>query len=631
MNFFEQQDRARRNTGRLVLLMTLAVTSLIALTSLALTIGLELMAEHDDKRHGFHVQWGIVPFVAAVILTVVVLGALYKSLQLRGGGKAVAERLGARLINLQQHSEDERKVLNVVEEMALASGSPVPPVYVIDDTSINAFAAGLTPQSAVIGITRGAICLLSREELQGVIAHEFSHIHNGDMRLNTRLVSVLHGILLIGLIGEFGMRSAKDSDKGAIPVFLLGFVLWILGYTGTFFGNLIKAAVSREREYLADASAVQFTRNPPSIGGALKKIGGWSSFLQASNAPEFSHLYFGAGVAAYVEGFMATHPPLKKRIRRIEPNWDGRFPAVVWPTARMQAQPSPAPALEPATAAINFSLADIEQSVASAGDPQPVHLALARDALSRLDGPLTAAAHDLEGAQALVYSLLLSANSTMQEQQLAMLQPRLDGQTLQQLRALKTRVQQLDQDLRLPLLDIVIPALKQLDKSATLALSDNMTLLIKADKKVELLEWTLLQIVERSLNPPRQVNGKFALEQMGSEVAALLSALARAGHRDIEQAQAAFASARHALPAALSGLQLNDAAGLKSLVSALSRLNQLWPLHKPQLLKAMARCIEHDGVVTTAEAELMRAVADILDCPLPPIAAANPNADASII
>ena len=621
MNFFEQQDRARRNTGRLVLLMTLAVTSLVALTSLAVSIGLQFMADSGQKHRTLHVAWNLVPAIALLTVLIILLAALYKSRQLRGGGKAIAKRLGGRLINLMQHNEDERKVLNVVEEMAIASGSPVPPVYLINDTSINAFAAGLTPQDAVIGITKGAICLLSREELQGVIAHEFSHIHNGDMRLNTRLVSVLHGILVIGLIGEFGMRSAKDGEKAALPLFCVGAILWALGYTGTFFGNWIKAAVSREREFLADACAVQFTRDPATIGGALKKIGGYSqgSNLQASNAPEFSHLYFAAGVAAYVEGFMATHPPLKKRIRRIEPYWDGVFPEVVWPTAYTQMPTTPPAQTSTAYQGLNLTLAGLEASLASIGDPQPVHRALAQGALARLDGLLYDAAHDGIGAQAIVYGLLLSADAANRDQQLQRLKSRVEPRLDDRLRRLIMPLQRLDHDLRLPLIDLAIPALKQLSKEASHSLIENMTLLIKADQRVDLQEWTLLRIVERNLYPPRQRQARYDLVQLGDDVAILLTALARAGHDSPEQARAAFIHACESLPPALAGLEAAAQVGLKSLATSVSRLNLLWPLQKPQLLKAMARCVEHDGQVTAAEAELMRAVADILDCPLPPV------------
>lgn len=626
MNFFEQQDRARRHTGRLVVLLALAVTCLVALTSLAVSVGLQFMADSGNRHRTLHVAWALVPMIALIVVTVVLLGAWYKSSQLREGGKAVAKRLDGRLINLQQVTDEERKVLNIVEEMAIASGCPVPPVYVIDDTSINAFAAGMTPRDAVIGITRGAITLLSRLELQGVIAHEFSHIHNGDMRLNMRLVSVLHGMLVIGLIGEFGMRSARNSEKGALPMFLVSSVLWVLGYSGTFFGNWIKAAVSREREYLADASAVQFTRDPASIGGALKKIGGFTgqSYLRAAHAPEFSHLFFGAGVSAYVEGFMATHPPLKKRIRRIEPYWDGHFTEVVWPTAFTQMPVDPMARVQKVQQGFDRIDAAIEHAgislaIASVGEPQPVHMNLARGALDRLSGVLYDAAHDGAGAQALIYGLLLSTQAPQRDAQLALLAPRIDASLSDRLRRLITPLQGLDQDLRLPLIDLAIPALKQLAKPDTDAFKANMTLLIKADHKVELLEWTLLRIVERSLEPPRSQAARFDLVQLGDEVTLLMSALARAGHSDPAQAKAAFMHARASLPVGLTGTELAPSNGLKAVAQAVSRLSQIGPLQKPQLLKAMARCVEHDGQVTVAEAELMRAVADILDCPLPPI------------
>jgi Zn-dependent protease with chaperone function/uncharacterized tellurite resistance protein B-like protein len=619
MNFFQDQDRARRNTGRLMLLMTLAVICLVTLTSLVVSVAIGFMADSDAEHRTLHVAWGMFPIIAVIIFVFVVSGSLYKSLQLSDGGKVIAERLGGRLINLNQHSDDERRVLNVVEEMAIASGSPVPPVYVIEDTSINAFAAGLTAQNAVIGVTRGTLRLLSREELQGVIAHEFSHIHNGDMRLNTRLVALLHGMLIIGLMGEFGMRSAKDSDKAAVPVFFFGATLWMLGYAGTFLGSVIKAAVSREREYLADASAVQFTRNPESIGGALKKIGGYSSNLSASHAAEFSHLYFSAGVAAYVEGFLATHPPLKKRIRRVEPHWDGKFPEVVWPAASSQSPSPSSKQYTPVDLPLDFSLADIQQSIAAVGSPQPQHLALARDALSRLDGPLRAAAHNSVGAQALIYGLLLSSDARVRQQQRQLLTPQVEEAVCNCLDDLTTALGDLDQGLRLPLLDLAIPALKQLSKEAFRAFSGNMALLIRADGKVELLEWTLLRIIERNVGPPRPVKGGLELTALAEEVAVLLSTLARAGHDNSVQAHAAFVQGCKALPDGLITTGLRPSTDIKLLQASLNRLNRLWPLQKPQLLKAMARCIEHDGRVTAAEAELMRAVADILDCPLPPI------------
>ncbi|MBC9252498.1 peptidase M48 Ste24p [Pseudomonas alcaligenes] len=637
MNFFEQQDRAQRNTGRLVLLMALAVTSLIAITSLVLSLLWRFMG--DNYHSGYRpvgIDWGLVGDVALVVIGVVLLGSLYKSLQMSGGGKAVVERLGGRLINLEPQGIGEQRLLNVVEEMAIASGIPVPPVYVLEDEGINAFAAGLTPQNAVIGITRGAIELLSRDELQGVIAHEFSHIFHGDMRLNTRLVSILHGILLLGLIGGFILRnlgsarsSRSDRNNSMALIIAVGVTLWVLGYAGTFFGNLIKAAVSRQREFLADASAVQFTRNPDGIGGALKKIGGHASGsqLDAAHAAEFSHMYFGAGISQALDGMMATHPPLEERIRRIEPGWDGQFPAVELAEPEEdeadegedERQEKWQRVLGGVAVATQYGQAAAEQSIAAIGQPQQAHLAQARQTLHSLPPALKSAAHSTLGAQAVVYGLLLSRDSAVQEQQFALLRPELEPSLLGVLGVLRDGLLSLDQGLRLPLLELALPALKQLAKAEFMAFKANLVRLIKADERVELLEWTLLRIVERHVEGPRASGGKLHLAELVDETGILLSALAHAGHADAAQAAAAFAEAGSDLPFASLSLRTAAEVPLKALNAALDRLSLLQPLQKPQLLKAMARCVGHDGQITATEAELMRAVAETLDCPMPPL------------
>ncbi|MFP6848353.1 MAG: M48 family metallopeptidase [Pseudomonas sp.] len=640
MNFFEQQDRARRNSGRLLILMVLAVLSLITLTSLALGLVWQLFGQQHtslwlagEAPMGVLPSWPLVGVVALAVIGVVLLGSLYKGLQLSRGGSAVAERLGGRLINLAPQSLDEQRLLNVVEEMALASGTPVPPVYVLDDVGINAFAAGLTPQDAVIGITRGAISLLSREELQGVIAHEFSHIFHGDMRLNTRLVAVLHGILLLGLIGGFLLRGSSRSssrssrDNSAAAIMAAGAALWLLGYAGTFFGNLIKAAVSRQREFLADASAVQFTRNPQSIAGALQKIGGNlnGSQLRAGHAAEFSHMYFAAGISQALEGMLATHPPLAERIRRITPDWDGSYPLVssmsLLPDEASPDQRSVAQGWDQALAsqAAGFSAAAATAAIGSIGEPQAAHLQQAHSVLHGLNPLLREAAHHGSGAQALLYGLLLAPVAPFREQQLQLLRPVVNAEVMDTLLALTQPLRELPLSQRLHLLDLAIPALKQLSAEQVTELCRHMAQLIRADAKVDLLEWTLLRIVERNLAPSRRLSGHVKLLDVSSEVQVLLSFLARAGSARPEQAQAALTHAASELPFAPQTLLPAAQSDLKALEAALKRLNQLQPLQKPRLLKAMARCIEHDGRIEVAEAELLRAVADLLDCPMPPL------------
>ncbi|TDR50497.1 Zn-dependent protease with chaperone function [Halomonas ventosae] len=319
MDFFTAQDRARRLTGRLVLLLVLAVLALIAVTSVVVALAVVLLdgASFAGDPLARALQPRLLVGVATVVILVVGLGSLVRHLQLRAGGSAVAEALGGRPLNLETRDAGERRLLNVVEEMAIASGMPVPLVYVLEDQAINAFAAGHELDDVAIGVTRGAIEALDRDQLQGVIAHEFSHILHGDMRLNLRLVALLHGILVIGLIGRMllhasgsGRRLRSRRGRGHAAVLGLGAALMVVGYAGTLCGNLIKAAVSRQREFLADASAVQFTRNPEGIGGALKVLAAHrlGSRLLATHAAEFSHLFFGSGVRS-LSRLTATPPP----------------------------------------------------------------------------------------------------------------------------------------------------------------------------------------------------------------------------------------------------------------------------------------------------------------------------------
>ena len=349
MDFFGAQDAARRQTAWLVLLFALAAIGLVVITSLFILFVFGLFGGTLSVSHlqegGLlgRIDWPAFAGIALVVALIVAGGSLYKVLILSRGGAAVAEALGGRILAPDSEDPEARRVLNVVEEMAIASGTPVPSVYLLaHEAGINAFAAGLTPVDAAIGLTQGAVTHLSRDQLQGVIAHEFSHIVNGDMRLNLRLAGLLHGILLIGLIGRVLVQAGgrggggKSRDRAAFAA--LGMGLMVTGFTGTLFANLIKASVSRQREFLADAAAVQFTRNPQGIAGALKRIGATSvhGILSHPRAPEMSHAYFATGVRTFLGRLSATHPPLESRIRRLDPRWNGRFEAEPRPGERAE-------------------------------------------------------------------------------------------------------------------------------------------------------------------------------------------------------------------------------------------------------------------------------------------------------
>ncbi len=322
MDFFEQQAKAHRKTKWLVIYFVMAVAAMIAANYICMMlffyVGMQKDPHHryDDEPRPRISFWDSRVFVGVSIITIAIvgIGSAYKTSALSSGGSAVSEMMGGRLINTNTTDADERKLLNVIEEMSIASGVPMPQVYVMDEENgINAFAAGHKPGDATVSVTRGCMKLLSRDELKGVIGHEFSHILNGDMRLNLRLMGTIFGILCLAILGRILLQTVRGGDRGKNPLPIVGLVLLIIGYIGVFFGRLIQAAVSRQREFLADASSVQFTRNPGGITGALKKIGGlgeMGSRLSHAHAEELSHMFFGNGVSEAFIGLLETHPPL---------------------------------------------------------------------------------------------------------------------------------------------------------------------------------------------------------------------------------------------------------------------------------------------------------------------------------
>ncbi|WP_301583694.1 M48 family metallopeptidase [Halomonas alkaliantarctica] len=647
MDFFTAQEHAQRKTWHLVILLVLAVLALVIVTTLVVAIALHLVSGAEQTSLSAQGMWSALSFqlvagVAIGVLAVVVLGGLFKQRQLSGGGRAVAEALGGREINLTTHDADERRILNVVEEMAIASGTPVPSVYVVEEEGINAFAAGFQTTDAVIGITRGTIRNLTREELQGVVAHEFSHILYGDMRLNIRLVSILHGILLIGLLGGTLLRSMRYRRAGgskrnnsAAVILGLGAALMVVGYAGTFFGNLIKSAVSRQREYLADASAVQFTRNPYGIGNALVKIGSHrqGSYLKAPQAAEFSHLFFGQGIKLGFTRMMATHPPLKNRIQRIMPDWDGRF-EVRWHSQQTDhdtpgsedsedgSEDRSDAKLSKGTMTAVLTAASAQTAINAIGQPTQRHLAQARATLEALPERIKTAAHEPYTARAIIYALLLSDKPSVREQQLEALQQIALPDVYRVLMDIGPEVLRLDIELRLPLVELALPALKSLSVEQAQHFRLCMERLINADGHVSLFEWTLYQLLLNNLGEKNSGLAHLKLSDLQRECQRLLSVLAAAGQDNPDQdnpeeVSAALNAAESELPFALSAT--NEVSDMRALSLAVERLRRLKPLQKPVLLQAMARCIEHSGHIRPAEAELFRVMADILDCPMPPL------------
>ena len=640
-DFFERQDIARRNTSRLVLLFVLAVLAIMLSIDLLLAATMGYLSR--DPATGA-MDWSLAGDLQlvgiAVVGTLVVVGGgtLFKIAQLRGGGRVIAEELGGRRLNPDTSVLAERQLLNVVEEMAIASGTPAPPVYLLDEEEgINAFAAGFTINDAVIGVTRGAVERLPRDELQGVIAHEFSHILNGDMRLNIRLIGLLNGILIIGILGYFMLRVAAFSgsrhrrssrDSSPLPMLALGAGLIVVGFLGTFFGNLIKAGVSRQREFLADASAVQFTRQPAGIAGALKRIGGFlsGSTVQSPNAPEASHMFFGRATSG-LSGLFATHPPLAERIRKLEPSWNGQFTEGAPRTDRTLApQPSAAGVAGFAGAeAVNRGAAEsVTRAVDHIGQPSTAHLQYAATLIDGLPTAIVGAAHEPYGARALIYALLVDRQTEARQVQLAHLSRAADPGVFKETLKLLPLLEQLDARVRLPLVDIALPALRALTDAQYQQFKQNVVELVEADRTIELFEWSLQRILlhdleaqQFNITPGRVRYHK--LHRLQPHYELLLSTLAYTGHRDEAAAQEAFEQAKRHVELPQARFRRGKECGLEAVDVALTVLEEAAPRIKRQVLQAAAACIAADRKITIAEAELLRAMSASLGCPMPPL------------
>lgn len=637
MDFFESQDSARRNTGRLILLFGLAVISLILITNFLVMLIFGFLSTEMTSvgvLTPWQFDWQVFAMVGVLVAAVIILGSLYKIVSLSGGGARVAEMMNGRLLVAGTGDLQEQRLMNVVEEMAIASGTPVPPVYVLEEAGINAFAAGYSPSDAVIGVTRGAIETLNREQLQGVIAHEFSHILHGDMRINIRLMGILHGIMVLGIIGYYLMRgsSYRSRSKDSGGVVMLGLGLLVIGYVGTFFGNLIKAAVSRQREFLADASAVQFTRNPEGIATALMRIGQHSqrSYMAHPSSREISHALFEEGTHSALSGLYATHPPLEKRISAILPNWDGNMDLP--PEAPLDAAPEESEAQPSAgtTTGLKSPGALTGVLVADAllnqiGNPSPMHLAYAEDLLARLPPDWIEAAREPSGARAVVYLLAMAPEDPIRRRQFSLLKDSADVGVLEEVERLAGSVDEIAAEMRLPLLEICMGSLRQLSAKQYQLFKTNFTLLIELDKKVNLLEWSLQKLVFHHLDDVFEANrrrslGKATLEQSKAAIEILLSIIARATSQENSTPEEAYRAGAEAL--GLGGEPLDAASiSFEQLNSALDELVKLKPLLKPQLLKACVATIQNDQAIKPLECELLRAVAAIIDCPVPPLVA----------
>ncbi|WP_018872607.1 M48 family metallopeptidase [Thioalkalivibrio sp. ALJ16] len=655
MNFFEHQDRAQRRTRWLLVLFGLAVLAIVLVMN---AIVLVLFGQAEPVAQGE--PWltrdflarniGVMVWTSVLTLGLIGLGSLYRTLGLRDGGGAVARELGGTRVDGDTGDPLRRRLVNVVEEIAIASGVPVPEVYVLEQESgINAFAAGYSPDDAAIAVTRGALEQLDRDELQGVVAHEFGHILNGDMRLNIRLMGMLFGILVMALIGQrvlLAMRLSRNN-RNAGGIVAAGLALMVVGYIGLFFGRWIRASVSRQREYLADASAVQFTRQPEGIAGALKKIGAGQGALRA-DTEEVGHMLFASGALGQM---FATHPPLVRRIQAIEPGF--REDELETVRQRMQEDAQARRAEKEAQAEVEAReqpsqgpgglMLDPSRLMEQIGDPGLAQILGAGLLVAAMPGPLERAAHsDAWGVEVLLY-LLISPEQDVRDAQLLRVAAVRGGESESRVRTLLNAVPELQADLRIPLLEMSFPVLRHRPREEREALQGLISELIQADGRVSPFEYAtglLLRRQLRDLEQPERARpgGRAPLARNAGSAQEVLAILARHGHPDDA------AAARAALAAGLTALGVENAetsadqtlarvgeegAWNQVLDRALETLDHLRPADKQALTAAMLATITHGGQTVIAEVELLRAIAGALHVPLPlaELAAAGVTAD----
>lgn len=629
MNFYLSQDRARRSTRWLMVFYVLALLVLCAVSSLVL---LAIVRGFQGSGGGVPVgiwqplrveDWPWLLGVSAFILGGALIRSLLKMRELSRGGQTVALALGGRKLQPDTRDLNERKMLNVVEEMAIASGMPVPEVYVLDaELGINAFAAGLTPTDAVIGVTRGAIDKLNREQLQGVVGHEFSHILNGDMRLNLRLIMLISGIEFVGLIGRLLTQSNRRSyasggrrkGGGGVLIFA-GVLLRLLGWLGQLLGRMIQAAVSRQREYLADASAVQFTRNAGAVADALKVIGheAGEGRMRRTDISEVSHLFFAQAFSSYFNALFATHPPLEKRIRQLEPRWDGAYLAP-------QAPPQSAPAGAAKTEQAGL---DVLQAVALAGAMQGEALPAAE--LAEMPGePETA--RDSLSAMATVVAVwgLAQTDSAIEQQAAARIAAYRFAGLAAAVAEQRARLGAFDPAQQLQLIERAMPALKSLSAPQYRDFRALLQELMNLDGRHDLFEQVLAQLVVRFLDVHFGLAKPLAVRyhRLGSvllEVQMLLSMLADYGHGAEQSGLAQRAFERGLQVLGLHGKMQRQTAQIASetLEQATHKLAQCSPELKQQLVRALLACADYDHQLKAVERELIVAIAATWDVPIP--------------
>ncbi len=642
MDFFEHQEAARKKTKLLIFYFTLAVILIVtALNLVAFFVLSGMNASQDNATTLSLAQWpqqaGFF-YTSGATLGLIGLGSLFRWFQLRGGGKSLASMVGGREILPDTNDRLERRLINVVEEMSIASGMPVPTLYVMDqEEAINAFVAGQEASDTIMVVTRGALEQLSRQELQGVVAHEFSHIFNADMKINVRLISILAGILILGQAGYFVMRSlrfsgGRSSNKesgGLIAVIMIvGVSMYIIGSIGLFFGRLIKAAISRQREFLADASAVQYARDNQGLAGAFLKIGAQSSLLENRYAEETSHMCIAEPIKLNFSS-LATHPPIDSRLDAIMPDWQD-FQRRQTRKAERTKERQQAAEAKKQNQKKGFEafggegvLAGMGALIDTVGNPTTLHLHAANALLLAMPEVLRTAAHnhhESSHAMYLAFALLLSDDGQVENEALELIAQTYGDESKAEVTNLASYMTSDKRFLRLAIIDIAIPSIRRLSKTERKNFLSLLKKIIHLDEKVSQFEYVLYSLIRKSLKPSSN-SGKNYIKRFNkveSQIQLILSAVLHASGSNESAKEQLFKNLMMGFSNSNLSLLPNKFEA-ESFHKALLSLNQLTPMLKKALLNALEEAIKEDGIAKVEEIELFRAICECLDCPLPPM------------
>lgn len=633
MNFFEHQDKARRKTGRLVFLFLLAVVSIVGGT-VGIVYGVLYYAgfQYPEFHHLIQTEPLWMPICAAVLF-VIIAGSFIRYLQVLGGGVSVAKMVGAQPIGPNPESFEVKRFLNVVDEMAIASGVPVPKLYLLEDDSINAFVAGRKQNDTVMVVTQGALEHLNRQELQAVVGHEFSHIFHSDMLISIRLIGLLGGILAIGQVGYFMMRLSMGgrsrSKKGGshAAIILIGLGVFIIGYIGLFFGRMIKAAISRERELLADASSVQYTRDPHGLVSAFRtmKMHQSGTHLATSHSEDVNHFCFAPALGIAFKSLLATHPPLDKRIKRIDPQ--GKYPQLPRDNLtedNTQAQKTKAQDFLPTMLATAMIYANAQHVKDSIGQPQEEHVDYAQAITTLIPEALRQAARDPEQVTFLLFALILPEGHLEKSQALTGLRDEFAESAIRKIVAMKGMMHAMPQAAYLPLLELALPEFTKLKKEQQIQTYEKLHQ-VMSGLEGSTFQFALSILLSKRIQGLKELKAEkdIALKQAPKEIMYVLVALLKAGHQEEADQKACFEQVISSLLGQTLPWPKVKHIKFDLLAKALTKVNSLKPLAKEKVVNACIDVVTFDEKVLVPEAELLRAICEILDTPLPPLIANN--------